>query len=96
MAGEEEEKQLTDFRETEFCPSAVVQRAGRRKNGCMREVLKVTGTLGRRIAISTHLKRGRGPHHTLRRLLIGAALLPISNLGKCEQVVETVDVIYDY
>ena len=40
-----EKRQATDFKETECFPSAVVQRAARRKNDWMRRVLGVTGTL---------------------------------------------------
>ena len=44
---EEERKQSTDFREAKCCPSAVVQRAARKKKVCMRGVLRVTGTHGK-------------------------------------------------
>ena len=39
----EERKQATDFTETAYCPSAVIQRAARRKNGLCTSV-RGTGT----------------------------------------------------
>ena len=43
----EERRQETDFKETECCPSAVVQAAARGKLVCVGEVSGVTGTLGK-------------------------------------------------
>ena len=45
-AGEEKKNQAIDRKETECCPSVVVQRAERQKNGCMKEVPGITETLG--------------------------------------------------
>ena len=60
--GGERRRRATDFRKAVCCPSAVVQRAARRK--MVRG--ECPGRLGlsvRPIAISTQPKRGRGPHH---------------------------------
>ena len=43
---EKENRPAINFEETECCPSAVVQRAARRKNDWTRKVPGVTGTLG--------------------------------------------------
>ena len=53
----------TDFRETECCVFAVVQRAAQQKNDWMWRVLGVTVTFEKPTAISNHPKRGWGPHH---------------------------------
>ena len=44
-AGEENKRQETNFKDTECCASTVVQQAARQK--IMREMLGVTGTLGK-------------------------------------------------
>ena len=41
------ERKQANFKETACYPSAVIQRAARRKMVCMREVPWVTGTLGK-------------------------------------------------
>ena len=46
-ASREKKRQTTDFRETECCPSVVVQRAAGRNNDWMWRVPGVTGTLGK-------------------------------------------------
>ena len=41
----EERKQATDFKKAMCCPCAVVQETARRKNGCVKGMPGVTGTL---------------------------------------------------
>ena len=63
--GVKKKKQSTEYRETECCPSAIVQRAAWRKKGCMSGVSGVIGAL-----VKTKNEIGDRTN-TLRRLLIG-------------------------
>ena len=61
----EEKIQATDFKEAACYPSAVVQRAARRKMVCVRRVRRVTGTLGRANSYFDPIQTGSGtapPH----------------------------------
>ena len=77
----EERKQATDFNEAVCCPSAVVQGAAERKNDW--GVPGITGTSRRPTAISTQSKQGRGPHHHVEAVVIGAGGCPShSQIGR--------------
>ena len=63
-------RQVTDFKEAVCCPSAVVQGAeqGKNEKKCPGQL----GPSGRPTGISNQPKRGRGSHHHVDALLIGA------------------------
>ena len=67
-----EQRRQADFKEAACYPSAVVQRLHGEKMVCVRGVPGVTGTLGKANSHFNPTQTGLGPHHALRRLLIGA------------------------
>ena len=60
---EKQKRRKTDFKETECCPFAVVQRAALRKNDWSRGAPMVTGILGKANILFDPMETGCGPHH---------------------------------
>ena len=58
-----EQRRQADFKEAACHPSAVVQKAARRKMVCVRGVLGETGTLGKANSGFNPTQTGLGPHH---------------------------------
>ena len=70
---EEERRPSTNFKEVACCPSAIVQRAARKKMVCARGVPGVAGTFGKANSYFDPSETGSGAcTTTLRQLLIGA------------------------
>ena len=61
--GKRRKKQATDFKAAMCCSSAVVQRAARQKNGLVRGVLMIIGTLEKASShfVSTQTGSGTAP-----------------------------------
>ena len=67
-------RRQANFKEAACYPSVVIQGLHGEKMVCVRGVPRVTGTLGKAVAILTQPKRVWDRTTTLRRLLIGADL----------------------